>query len=278
MAKFHINPATGDPGECKAEIKCRFGSPEEHYTSPEAARKAFEQKLPLFPVKMTPETPAQLMDRARVMVPGERVRENNYAELPAGTIILQVHNESGDQRYLIKGEDGKTRSLQAKAVGLIVAENLLFTGGSQSHYVGISPFENDFTASQLAAAGRNQSETIDRIARALHEDWSEDILPNEKAIANVAYDDLPYEWQRENRESAESAFARIRQGIANHWGRSELGAIIHRDWMDRNKDRAPAEQLLPFRDLPDSEKRKDYVVLEAAAEVISTYPKEPSVG
>jgi len=42
MAKFHLN-GNGDPGLCKAsQGNCPFGSDEEHFTSPEAARKAFE--------------------------------------------------------------------------------------------------------------------------------------------------------------------------------------------------------------------------------------------
>lgn len=41
---FHVNPATGDPGQCKAEKgNCPFGSPDEHYDSPEEAREAYEQ-------------------------------------------------------------------------------------------------------------------------------------------------------------------------------------------------------------------------------------------
>lgn len=42
MAKFHLN-GNGDPGLCKAsQGNCPFGGDEEHYTSPEAARTAFE--------------------------------------------------------------------------------------------------------------------------------------------------------------------------------------------------------------------------------------------
>lgn len=43
MAKYHINPQTGDPGVCKAIAGgCPFGGEEEHYTSKEAARAAYE--------------------------------------------------------------------------------------------------------------------------------------------------------------------------------------------------------------------------------------------
>lgn len=272
MAKYHVNPETGEPGECKAEIKCRFGSPEEHYTSPEAARKAFEENQPLFPLKKLEETPAQILDRASTLVPGESLRKELYAELPVGTILLQVHNESGDQSYFSIGEDRRTRAVDRRRMAFALDDATLFSKGSRAFYVAESPFENEFTASQLNNAWEDRAELTYRIARALHETWRDELL-EPKELGDVDFDELPNEWHLENRNSAESALIRIRQGIANHWTRTQLGSMIHRDWLDRNKDRAPADQLLPFDELSDSERRKDYVVLEAAAEAISRYPK-----
>ncbi len=45
MAKFHVNPATGEPGICRARRNCPFGGAEEHYDSKEAARAAYERKM-----------------------------------------------------------------------------------------------------------------------------------------------------------------------------------------------------------------------------------------
>ena len=43
MAKFHINSKTGEPGACQAtQGKCPFGWEDNHYTSKQAARDAFE--------------------------------------------------------------------------------------------------------------------------------------------------------------------------------------------------------------------------------------------
>jgi len=43
MARFHINPKTGNAGACKAtQGKCPFGDESLHYTSAAAAREAFE--------------------------------------------------------------------------------------------------------------------------------------------------------------------------------------------------------------------------------------------
>lgn len=42
MAKYHINPETGNPGKCTAQVKCRFGGDAAHYGSAEEARSAYE--------------------------------------------------------------------------------------------------------------------------------------------------------------------------------------------------------------------------------------------
>lgn len=42
---FHINPDNGDVGACAAKNgKCPFGNDDEHYTSSESAREAYEMK------------------------------------------------------------------------------------------------------------------------------------------------------------------------------------------------------------------------------------------
>lgn len=49
MARFHINPKTGNPGKCSATKSCPFGDiSEEHYDSPERARSAYEAKQRAF--------------------------------------------------------------------------------------------------------------------------------------------------------------------------------------------------------------------------------------
>ena len=45
VAKYHLRPDSGEPGLCRArEGNCPFGDSTEHYSSPEAARKAYEEK------------------------------------------------------------------------------------------------------------------------------------------------------------------------------------------------------------------------------------------
>ena len=45
MAKYHINPETGNSSQCRALIKCRFGSADDHYGSEAEARAAFEKVM-----------------------------------------------------------------------------------------------------------------------------------------------------------------------------------------------------------------------------------------
>jgi hypothetical protein len=70
VAKYHINPETGNPGVCKATKRCRFGDLEtDHYTSKEAASAAYEEKMNTFgspaeaidPIALTAKLKEQLV-------------------------------------------------------------------------------------------------------------------------------------------------------------------------------------------------------------------------
>ena len=46
MARYHINPKTGNPGICTANAgRCPYGGEEEHYGSADVARSAFESGM-----------------------------------------------------------------------------------------------------------------------------------------------------------------------------------------------------------------------------------------
>ena len=45
MAKYHINPKTGEPGLCHAVKSCPFGGDDAHYSSKTEARQAFEAMM-----------------------------------------------------------------------------------------------------------------------------------------------------------------------------------------------------------------------------------------
>lgn len=61
MAAYHINPANGEAGSCRAEKgRCPFGSAAEHYPTIEDARLAYEGKMKAFPARKS----MKLMDAA----------------------------------------------------------------------------------------------------------------------------------------------------------------------------------------------------------------------
>lgn len=43
MARFHLNPETGEPGSCRARKHCPFGGEEIHFSDQKAARENFER-------------------------------------------------------------------------------------------------------------------------------------------------------------------------------------------------------------------------------------------
>jgi hypothetical protein len=46
MARYHLNPQTGDPGICRAKKNCPFGDMKsEHYDSKRSARAAYESQM-----------------------------------------------------------------------------------------------------------------------------------------------------------------------------------------------------------------------------------------
>jgi hypothetical protein len=46
MSKFHINPKTGNVSACHASLRCPFGDlKEDHYSTSEEARDAYEEKM-----------------------------------------------------------------------------------------------------------------------------------------------------------------------------------------------------------------------------------------
>jgi len=53
-AKYHVNPATGDVGVCTATKRaCSYGDDENHFTSAEAARAAYEESSSEAPKKLS---------------------------------------------------------------------------------------------------------------------------------------------------------------------------------------------------------------------------------
>src|SRR3989338_6890359 len=88
-------------------------------------------------------------------------------------------------------------------------------------------------------------------------------------IAATAYEDLPSDWQRENRLAAEVAvdavIAALEQGrVMDSLFIEEVSAICHEKWIERNALWASAEQKRSYFELPESEKEKDRLFVRRA--------------
>ncbi len=93
-------------------------------------------------------------------------------------------------------------------------------------------------------------------------------------IANTPYEDLPSEWQGENKISAEVAVTEVEKAIEAGTPLDEsfieaASSTLHDKWLKRNGSWAPAEQNKPYTELSEEEKEKDRVIIQKAVEVCS---------
>lgn len=149
---------------------------------------------------------------------------------------------------------------------------------------------------------RRKNETEERIKSLggqLHEEWrkprwreeSKDYEPRVKKtkdqewsgthngaievdIANTPYEDLPSEWQGENKISAEIAVTEVERVIETGVPLDEsfieaASSTLHDKWLERNGSWAPPEQNKPYSELSEEEKEKDRVIIRKAIEICS---------
>lgn len=143
---------------------------------------------------------------------------------------------------------------------------------------------------------RGISKKVDKVASRLHEQWRssrrlEDgtFEPRLKTttdsawikkhgtdqidIANTRYENLPADWQKENKASADVAVRLVtdgrRAGVDVHSPDfvESASAKVHDAWLERNGEWAPPEQQLPYEALSEEEKAKDRFVVLNALEV-----------
>lgn len=85
MARYHVNPETGEPGVCKSETACRFGSEAAHYQTEGDARQAYEASMVEQEFRKISFKPGEIevasLDPGLVLAP-------DHARLPAGTYFI----------------------------------------------------------------------------------------------------------------------------------------------------------------------------------------------
>lgn len=141
-------------------------------------------------------------------------------------------------------------------------------------------------------------EAVGALASAFHEEWRKTRLnedgsfeprmketkdaswiaehgTNQVDISNTAYDQLPEDWQAENKAAAEVVVGLMvdRNGqvdLSDSVTRSEVGGIVHDAWLNRNSWASGGELDVPFDQLPADEQAKDINQVEIAQELFGT--------
>lgn len=103
MTKYHINPEAGEPGTCRALIKCRFGqSSEEHFDSKEEAREVYEQSQET----KKPRSKAFYSDRA-IEVPLGGIEQPAWVESIKEETLSKIGNSTVEVIDIIPTPDGE---------------------------------------------------------------------------------------------------------------------------------------------------------------------------
>ena len=146
---------------------------------------------------------------------------------------------------------------------------------------------------------RETEERVKSLGSQLHEEWrkpryqedSKDYEPRIKKtkdevwsqahggalevdIANTSYEELPSEWQGENKISAEVAVSEVEKAVEARLSLDEsfvevASSTLHDKWLERNGSWAPPEQNVPYSELSEEEKEKDRVIIRKAIEICS---------
>ncbi len=213
MIRYHMNQATGEPGQCSAQPgNCPFGGDEVHFTSPEAARTSYEDSQSSFPSppwnsSKTALNVAELMVEAQTVEPGERYDSLND-DAPIGAILVRLHHESDDATYLVKAEDGKWYGIARKDSTYSLARSaarpdILDTQGSVGHYLARPSAEFKNNLSKIS--GEDREAAVEKAAKFIHNsvkyDYAdyEDVRISEsfrsregvKTLVSTKWNDLP---------------------------------------------------------------------------------------
>lgn len=107
MAGYHFNPETGEAGLCKAKVSCPFGDlNKDHYTSKEAAAKAYEGTMDSFKVAPLLEPITSLGGSTQsVEVPSVLAQEVAAIDKINSEKVLEFTSHSGAKGKLVVTTD-----------------------------------------------------------------------------------------------------------------------------------------------------------------------------
>lgn len=133
-----------------------------------------------------------------------------------------------------------------------------------------SEFHEDWRKTRLQEDGSFEP----RIKSTTDTDWIESHGTDQVDIANTTYDDLPTDWQAENRAAAEVVVDIMVNyngtiDLNNEDTRNQVGDTIHKAWLARNDWAKDGELGKNFADLPIEEQAKDITQVEVAQKIFA---------
>ena len=126
---------------------------------------------------------------------------------------------------------------------------------------------------QWRAQHRLQRGDVPAIKTTKDEAWIALHGVSELDIAAASYEQLPADWQFENRVAAELTVdellaAQSRGEPLDEAFIERVADALHAAWVDRNRSWAAAELLLPYAELPEVEKEKDRLFVKQGLSVL----------
>ena len=137
--------------------------------------------------------------------------------------------------------------------------------------------------------------SVDALASRLHDGWREQYFAEHQSepkmkqtvdrdwiarhqgkdtvdIAATPFEELPTDWQRENRDAARVAVGLLEDqsaigGAFDDTFLEHASAIMHTKWLERAGDKAALSLRVPFEKLSTTEQKKDREQIQAAIEM-----------
>lgn len=100
--QFHINPANGEPGPCRAQIACPFGDETEHYPTKEDARLAYEGKMQAFPQRKSMKL-MDAQDLKRAVLEEADLNPIHKARLASAIELAEVLHDRQIRKSAVQG-------------------------------------------------------------------------------------------------------------------------------------------------------------------------------
>jgi hypothetical protein len=150
---------------------------------------------------------------------------------------------------------------------------------------------------EISPEEKSKLEKVNKLASLLHDEWRTARLDTEKGIyeprikttkdsewiqkhggkteldiANTPYEELPSDWQVENKASAEVAIEEVEKAVKtktplNNTFIEATSSVFHEKWLERNKSLVPPEQNKLYSELSEKDKEKDMGIIRKAIEV-----------